>query len=82
MKFISDVTLQQVLKKVPTKLVKAGQGENSHIHRLVGDPGADVILPVPVGISVYTQSGAKIGNKVYSFPYFNSLQYYSMLQET
>lgn len=53
-----------MLKKVPAKLVKAGEGENSHVHRLVGEPGADFVLPVPVGISVYTQSGVKIGRIV------------------
>ena len=65
--FSIDVsTLQKVLKKYPTKVVKASEGENSHVHRLVGQPGADFMLPVPSGISVYTEKGAKIGKFVFN----------------
>jgi GTPase involved in cell partitioning and DNA repair len=50
-----------VLKKFPTKVVKASEGENSHVHGLVGQAGTDFILPVPSGISVFTETGTKLG---------------------
>lgn len=55
------MTLNKVLHKVPARLVKAGEGENSHAHRLCGDNGADFILPVPTGISVFSTTGVKLG---------------------
>ena len=58
---IEITTLQKVLKKFPTKIVKASEGENSHVHRLVGQPGTDFILPVPSGITVWTETGTKLG---------------------
>jgi GTPase involved in cell partitioning and DNA repair len=36
-------------------------GENSHAHKLVGDSGMDSIVHVPVGVTVYSQGGMKIG---------------------
>jgi len=56
-----EVTLGQVLKKNNARLYKAGAGENSHVHRLVGEAGSDVVIPVPTGITVYSQTGVKIG---------------------
>jgi len=56
-----DITLAQTLKKNHTRLYKASPGENSHIHRLAGESGADLVIPVPVGITVYSQTGVKIG---------------------
>ena len=61
---ISEVTLGQVLKKNNARLYKAGAGENSHVHRLVGEAGSDVVIPVPTGITVYSQTGVKIGRKL------------------
>ena len=59
--YISDVTLAKVLKNNPTRLVKAAIGENSHVHKLVGDPAADYKISVPVGVTVYSQTGVKLG---------------------
>jgi len=56
-----DITLAQVLKKNHTRLYKASPGENSHVHRLVGEAGADLVIPVPVGVTVYSQTGVKLG---------------------
>lgn len=53
-----------MLQKNPTRLIKATEGENSHAHKLVGEPGTDFVLPVPTGISVYTQSGVKLGMSI------------------
>ena len=36
-------------------------GENSHTHKLVGDSGTDCIVHVPVGVTVYSTGGTKIG---------------------
>lgn len=56
-----ETTLNQVLKKNPTKLVKASVGQNSQVHRLVGESGADCCIKVPTGLSVFTLTGAKLG---------------------
>lgn len=56
-----DITLNKIVLKHPTKVLKGTDGENSHVHRLVGEPGSDFVLPVPVGVTVYTQTGVKIG---------------------
>ena len=55
------MTMKKVLHKIPTKMVKATEGENSHAHKLVGQAGTDFVLPVPTGISVYTQTGVMLG---------------------
>jgi GTPase involved in cell partitioning and DNA repair len=55
------MTLKKVLHKVPTRLIKAAEGENSHAHRLCGVNGADFILPVPTGVTVISQTGVKLG---------------------
>jgi len=60
-----DITLAQTLKKNHTRLYKASPGENSHIHRLAGESGADLVIPVPVGITVYSQTGVKIGKAIF-----------------
>ena len=57
----SDMTMKKVLHKIPTKIVKATEGENSHAHKLVGQAGTEFVLPVPTGISVYTQTGVMLG---------------------
>ncbi|XP_046655449.1 GTP-binding protein 10-like isoform X1 [Daphnia pulicaria] len=61
--FVADeeMTLKKVLHKVPTRLIKAAEGENSHAHRLCGVNGADFILPVPTGVTVISQTGVKLG---------------------
>lgn len=51
-----------LLHRFPTKLIKASEGENSHTHRLVGEKGADRLVPVPTGVTVSVQGGAKLGN--------------------
>ena len=56
-----EMTLKKVLHKIPTRLIKAGEGENSHVHKLCGDNGPDFILSVPTGVSVISQSGVKLG---------------------
>lgn len=56
-----------LLQRIPTKLVKASEGENSHTHRLVGEKGADRLVPVPTGITVSVQGGAKLGNTLTNF---------------
>ena len=60
----TELTLFQMNQKNSTKTFKAGAGENSHVHRLVGSPGADVVIPVPTGVTIYSQAGAKIGKSM------------------
>jgi GTPase involved in cell partitioning and DNA repair len=59
--YFTEISLTHVLKKNSTRLIKALSGENSHAHKLVGDPGPDCIVHVPVGVTVYSQGGTKIG---------------------
>lgn len=67
--FFLDITLTTLLQRVPTKLVKASEGENSHTHRLVGEKGADRLLPVPTGVTVSIQGGAKLGKMKINFSF-------------
>ncbi|KAL1137950.1 hypothetical protein AAG570_009645 [Ranatra chinensis] len=55
------ITLKDVLKTFKTKQVKAGNGENSHKNCILGEKGNDVIIEAPLGISLYDETGAKIG---------------------
>lgn len=55
------MTLNKVVAKYPTKLCKASEGENSHPHRLVGESGADFVIPVPTGVTILAQGGTKLG---------------------
>nr|CAG4645697.1 EOG090X0ACU [Lynceus sp. MCZ IZ 141354] len=54
-------TLNKVLKKFPSRLVKAKGGENSQQFRLLGTPGEDVIVSVPTGVTIYDETGTKLG---------------------
>jgi GTPase involved in cell partitioning and DNA repair len=59
------VTLKSLLNKNPTKRFIAGNGGNSHKNRILGESGADITIPVPVGVTVYNdfdQVLGKIGN--------------------
>ncbi|XP_071451026.1 GTP-binding protein 10 homolog [Hetaerina americana] len=53
--------LQQIVKKFPRKLIAAQSGESSRQKCILGQPGKDVHLNVPVGIFVIDEYGRKLG---------------------
>lgn len=54
-------TLEDVLKKLKAKRVKAESGSDSTVRGIIGTPGEDFIIPVPCGIAVYNQNGVLLG---------------------
>ncbi|KAG9476551.1 hypothetical protein GDO78_003214 [Eleutherodactylus coqui] len=57
----NDVTMKRVKDKFPQKRFVAGVGVNSSVRALRGPSGTDCQVEVPVGISVTTDNGDKIG---------------------
>ncbi|ESO88010.1 hypothetical protein LOTGIDRAFT_193870 [Lottia gigantea] len=56
-----NTSLKSVFRLYPTKRFSAPTGKNSQKYRLLGDPGENLKIDVPVGISVQTDSGRVIG---------------------
>lgn len=54
-------TLEDVLKKLKAKRIKAESGSDSAARGIIGMPGQDFIIPVPLGITVYNQNGVLLG---------------------
>jgi GTPase involved in cell partitioning and DNA repair len=55
------VTLRSLLVENPTKRFIARNGGNSHKNRILGEPGADITIPVPVGVAVVNDFGQVLG---------------------
>jgi GTPase involved in cell partitioning and DNA repair len=55
------MTLKSLVTQNPTKRFIAGNGGNSHKNRILGETGADIIIPVPVGITVRNDFGQVLG---------------------
>lgn len=55
------MTLRSLLTENPSKRFFAQNGGNSHKHRILGEPGADVTIPVPVGVTVLNDFGQVLG---------------------
>lgn len=55
------LTLKSLLTENPSKRFIAQNGGNSHKHRILGEPGADVTIPVPVGVTVVNDFGQVLG---------------------
>ena len=55
------MTLRSLLTENPSKRFIAQNGGNSHKHRILGEPGADITLPVPVGVTVVNDFGQVLG---------------------
>lgn len=55
------VTLRSLLTENPTKRFSAQNGGNSHKNRILGEPGADITIPVPVGVTVANDFGQVLG---------------------
>jgi GTPase involved in cell partitioning and DNA repair len=55
------VTLKSLLSQNPAKRFFAGNGRNSHKNRILGETGADIIIPVPLGVTVQNDFGQVLG---------------------
>ncbi|XP_047453900.1 GTP-binding protein 10 [Mugil cephalus] len=58
----NNMTLQRIKDKYPQKRFVAGVGANSSIRALKGEGGKNVEVLAPVGITVTTDDGRKIGD--------------------
>lgn len=54
--------LTNIMKKFRGKTIAAGHGEDSRKMKIVGAPGADAKLEVPLGVTVYKEDGAVLGS--------------------
>jgi Predicted GTPase len=50
-----------LLTENPSKRFIAKNGGNSHKYRILGEPGADITIPVPVGVTVVNDFGQVLG---------------------
>ncbi|XP_011870960.1 PREDICTED: GTP-binding protein 10 homolog [Vollenhovia emeryi] len=55
------LTLENVVKALKTKRIKADSGGDSSARGIIGKPGEDMIIPIPRGITVYNQNGVVLG---------------------
>ncbi|XP_021930492.1 GTP-binding protein 10 homolog isoform X3 [Zootermopsis nevadensis] len=51
------VTLKSLITRNPTKRFIAENGGNSHKNRILGEPGADITIQVPPGVTVWNDFG-------------------------
>ncbi|XP_061711762.1 GTP-binding protein 10 homolog [Cydia pomonella] len=54
--------LLNISNKYRMKTISAGHGEDSRKTKIVGNPGADVQLEVPLGVTIYRQDGKVLGS--------------------
>lgn len=54
--------LRSIMAKFRGKTISAGHGEDSRKVKIVGNPGADVKLEVPLGVTVYREDGKVLGS--------------------
>ncbi|XP_021188453.3 GTP-binding protein 10 homolog [Helicoverpa armigera] len=57
-----DANLRSVMSKHRGKTITAGHGEDSRKTKIVGNPGSDIKLEVPLGITVYRDDGKVLGS--------------------
>lgn len=57
-----NANLKSVMNKHRGKTVSAGHGEDSRKTKIVGNPGSDVKLEVPLGVTVYREDGKVLGS--------------------
>lgn len=58
------IELKDIAREYPDKRIKAGQGHNSKSTQILGAPGHDVTIAVPVGVSVYNGCQHLIGDLI------------------
>ncbi|XP_050345134.1 GTP-binding protein 10 homolog [Nymphalis io] len=54
--------LKTIMNKYRAKTITAGHGEDSRKTKIVGNPGADVKLEVPLGVTIYREDGKVLGS--------------------
>jgi len=54
--------LKRVVKMLPTKRAIAGDGGHSRQVRLLGETGSDIVVEVPLGVTVTTDEGKLLGD--------------------
>ncbi|KAH6939422.1 hypothetical protein HPB50_017820 [Hyalomma asiaticum] len=64
LKAVDKIELKDVVKEYPDKRIKAGNGQNSKSTQILGSPGTDVTVRVPVGVSVYNGQNHMIGDLI------------------
>ncbi|CAH2241037.1 GTP-binding protein 10 homolog [Pararge aegeria] len=57
-----EANLGSIMTKYRGKTVTAGHGEDSRKTKIVGNPGADVKLEVPLGVTIYREDGQVLGS--------------------
>lgn len=57
-----NASLKTITNKLRAKTITGGHGEDSRKTKIVGNPGADIKLEVPLGITVYKEDGTVLGN--------------------
>ncbi|KAJ2952453.1 hypothetical protein O0L34_g6761 [Tuta absoluta] len=57
-----DSSLRKIQGKFRAKTITAGHGEDSRKTKIVGNPGPDVKLEVPLGVTVYREDGKVLGS--------------------
>ncbi|CAG5011186.1 unnamed protein product [Parnassius apollo] len=57
-----NANLKNILTKYRAKTINAGHGEDSRKTKIVGNPGSDVKLEVPLGVTVYREDGKVLGS--------------------
>ncbi|EEC05638.1 GTP-binding protein 10 isoform X1 [Ixodes scapularis] len=58
------VELKDIITKYPDKTIKAGHGGNSKSTQILGPDGHNVVVNVPVGVSVFNGFGHLIGDLI------------------
>uniref|UniRef100_V5GJC9 Putative gtp-binding protein 10 n=1 Tax=Ixodes ricinus TaxID=34613 RepID=V5GJC9_IXORI len=58
------VELKDIITKYPDKTIKAGHGGNSKSTQILGPDGHNVVVNVPLGVSVYNGFGHLIGDLI------------------
>lgn len=56
-----DTTLKHVSKANQTKQYLASHGRDSTHNFILGTPGENLKINIPVGVTVYTEMGKKLG---------------------
>uniref|UniRef100_A0A224YV79 Obg family gtpase cgta n=1 Tax=Rhipicephalus zambeziensis TaxID=60191 RepID=A0A224YV79_9ACAR len=64
LKAMDKLELRDVVKEYPDKRIKAGHGQNSKSAQILGSPGTDITVKVPVGVSVYNGQNHLIGDLI------------------
>lgn len=60
------LTLENVVKTLKSKRIKADLGSDSKAKGIIGAPGQDKVISVPRGIMIYNQNGVLLGKHNFS----------------